>query len=120
MSGQSMATPAAHEKVQIVTPFQIFCHQEREKVAQMNPHLKGIAITSLLGRMWRNLSEPAKSYYNTLSFQLRGTCSEQSVPTAETPIEPVLSRLPAIAVVPRRRFGVTAANASMGLLASTP
>lgn len=80
----------------------------------MNPHLKGVAITSLLGRMWRNLSDSAKVYYNTLSVQLR-----QHSPDHPLHFEPPPATLPSIPVVARSRFAANVALVSKRLLASS-
>ena len=66
-----LGRPPPQEKVMIITPFQIFCYQEREQAARTHPHLKGIAVTALLGQMWRSLSDSAKEYYNEMSLKLR-------------------------------------------------
>jgi hypothetical protein len=56
----------------IITPFQIFCYQNRERLVRANPHLRGIDVTSLLGRMWRALSQSSRDHYVDLSLKLRG------------------------------------------------
>jgi hypothetical protein len=56
----------------IITPFQIFCYQTRDQAAQANPHLKGIAVTALLGRMWRALESQCREHFVDLSLKLRG------------------------------------------------
>lgn len=113
------ATGAGHDKTQIVTPFQVFCYLEREKVAQMNPQLKGVAITAILGQMWRKLSDSTKEYYTSISFQLRGT-SLDPVLVAMVPDFHQVRAPPAISVIPRRHFGVAAAQASRNLLINYP
>lgn len=99
----------------IITPFQIFCYQEREKAARSNPHLKGIAVTALLGQMWRNLSEPAKEYYNEMSLKLRKNAETKESPKEEE-FESLELAIPKFAVQPRGKFGVKASIVSKSFL----
>lgn len=55
----------------IVTPFQIFCHQNRHKATELHPQLKGTAITSLLAKMWRSLDYREKQVFEEWSKAIR-------------------------------------------------
>ncbi|EAY11456.1 HMG box family protein [Trichomonas vaginalis G3] len=55
----------------IVTPFQIFCFQNRSNAMKLNPHLKGTAITSLLAKMWRSLDIVEKQRFEEWSRAIR-------------------------------------------------
>jgi hypothetical protein len=108
-------------KPMIVTPFQIFCHRTRDSAARSHPHLRGIAITALLGQMWRALDEPAKEYYRELSMKLReskpGADQTESPNIPSEPEGPDFPfQLPRFGVRPHRRFGVLAAQASAEFL----
>jgi hypothetical protein len=50
-----------------IEPFQIFSLRRRAEVAQQNPGLSNSALISLLGRMWRSLSQSKKEEYMELA-----------------------------------------------------
>ena len=105
----------AGEKPLIITPFQIFCHQEKDKAIRMNPHLKGIAITALLGKMWRALDDEQRARYNNLSMQLRGNPEPKMVVEEKDEISVPLI-IPKFGVISHKRFGCFAAQASSRIL----
>lgn len=109
------------QPIMIVTPFQIFCYQNREQTATMNPHLKGTAITSILAKMWRSLDHAQKQHFEEMSLALRQANTEnknQNLPTKPIQYkpEPVIPNinltLPKINIIPHRLFGRNAAEAS--------
>lgn len=102
----------------IITPFQIFCYQEREQAARSHPHLKGIAVTALLGQMWRSLSESAKEYYNEMSLKLRKNTDTKEAPK-EDEFESLELSIPKFAVQPRGKFGIRASNVSKAFIEKT-
>jgi hypothetical protein len=105
----------------IVTPFQIFCYRTRDSAARSHPHLRGIAVTALLGQMWRAMDEPSKDCYRELSMKLRESKPDANQTDPEIiPSKPEVAdcpfKLPRFGVTPHRRFGILAAQASAQFL----
>lgn len=105
----------------MMTPFQIFCYQNREKTSQMNPTLKGTTITSILAKVWRSMDASQKQYFEDMSKSLRNpdTLIQPNV-TQITPVqykpEPVIQvtnlAIPKLVILSKRQFGRNAAEAS--------
>lgn len=49
--------------------FFLFCKEHRKKVSASSPHLTNAEVTSILGKMWRELSIEKKEYYKSLSYK---------------------------------------------------
>jgi len=101
----------------IVTPFQIFCHQNREITSRMNPHLKGTAVTSLLAKAWKGLDQSRKKHFEELSYSLRKNIPISDGFSYTEPIIQVvqpcyLPYLPKIQIIERNGHGKHAAEAS--------
>jgi len=119
--GVGLGADPKGRKPMIVTPFQIFCHRVRDSAARSHPHLRGIAITALLGQMWRALDEPGKDYYRDLSMKLRESkhgqgMSEISEARSDPDPGDLLCQLPRFGVTPHHHFGMLAAKASAAFL----
>ena len=71
MSESSDDNHGSRSNLLIVTPFQIFCMQNRNTATKLHPQLKGTAITSLLGKMWRSLDAKEKLKFEELSKSIR-------------------------------------------------
>jgi hypothetical protein len=97
----------------IITPFQIFCHQTRDQAVRLHPHARGIAVTHILGQMWRGLDPATRSYFTELSLQMRGN-PKAKVPEARTPVNPL--RIPMLGILPHKSFGHLAAEVSERIL----
>jgi hypothetical protein len=102
----------------IITPFQIFCHQTRDQASRMHPHARGVAITHILGQMWRALAPAARNHFAELSLQVRGRpearISEPSVPVRSQEDAPL--RIPLLGILPHKSFGNLAAEVSQQIL----
>jgi hypothetical protein len=106
------------ERPLIITPFQIFSHQMREQAVRMNPHAKGIAITHILGQMWRALDPVARNHFAQLSFQMRGHPQARipehySVTRAR---DALALRVPILGIQSHKSFGHFAAEVSQQIL----
>ena len=110
LSEQALNMLCKDKKITIVTAFQIFCMQNRDYYARLNPHLKGTGITSLLAKIWRRMPDQDKQQYEDWSQYIRTKTAPEAEQKATnytfTPIIPKLS------VVPRRLFGTIASEVS--------
>ena len=107
------------KRMQLIQPFQLFCMQNREIIAQMNPNLKGTGITSLLAKKWRSLDQNSKGYFEQLSLSLRDKIPEimndyyfKQKTKKEKNILIEHFYLPHLFLESRRDFGVQAAETS--------
>jgi hypothetical protein len=119
-------------------PFQIFSLRRRAEVAQQNPGLSNSAVISLLGRMWRSLSQREKEEYMELALNVppadrparRRKPPQPSQPHADYPppmeeIPPIPTEeppqpeeCPQFSIIPRGSSGIEAANASTQIVFS--
>jgi hypothetical protein len=113
-------------------PFQIFSLRRRAEVAQQNPGLSNSAFISLLGRMWRSMSQKEKEEYMELALNVtpadrptrRRKPPKNPPPPADAPPPPDEipqtqteeparhENSPQFSIVPRGSSGTQAANAS--------
>jgi hypothetical protein len=102
----------------MITPFEIFYYQARDEALRMNPDVRGIQLTALLGRLWRALDPATRAHFGVLSMHLRGN-PQVKIPkqsfTARRRRDQPLS-LPTLGVLPHGEFGWFAAEVSGKLL----
>jgi hypothetical protein len=86
----------------------------------MNPHLHGIAVTALLGKMWRALDQTTREHFSELSMQLRGTSPPAlAVGPSEAAAPEAPLFLPRFGIQCHKSFGLVASEASAKLIHAT-
>ena len=53
-----------------VNCFFLFCNENRANIALSNPNLSNSSVSSLLGKMWRNLDSQTKLEYKQRAKEL--------------------------------------------------
>lgn len=59
------------------TSYMLFCSETRESVKSENPDIKPKEITTLIGKMWNELSEKDKAKYNKKAEKVRAEYNKQ-------------------------------------------
>lgn len=125
---QEDSTQNQKEVPMIITPYQIFCFQNRAMTSRMNPSLKGTSITSILAKAWKALSNEKKQHFEELSMTLRTTNTENVFIKPQV-FKPVPEKseekktklyIPQLRIIPRRTFGIGASEASQAIYDNLP